>query len=58
MTMVKGFQEISYDELMDVSGGFFPLVGVAIVIAISFVGCVQECSPRAKHFSTHWPSSN
>ncbi|GEM_PF-4147279 len=30
MTMVKGFQEISYDELMEVNGGFWDMVcGVA-----------------------------
>jgi len=34
MTMVKGFQEISYDELMDVGGGLPIIVPIIIIIAL------------------------
>ncbi len=47
MTMVKGFQEISYDELMDVSGGWSWAAFTASVVAGGVAGGVGGATAGA-----------
>lgn len=50
MTAVKGFNEISYDELMDVNGGIAvsTLVGwlIAVTITAAATQCTASCTDR------------
>jgi len=42
MTAVKGFNEISYDELMDVNGGG----AISWVLLAVAVGVIRSCTDR------------
>lgn len=48
MTSIKGFSEISYDELMDVNGGIAPIVAAALWVGGAFVtGFIGQLGVRA-----------